>query len=147
MDALAGLAIGAIGMFGLIWEIFTLIASIKVVKKMGEPWWAAIVPFYHDYVLYKHVWIGWIGIVAAVLQCFGNSVQSMQESGSMMGMGGLSGICGLVYFVLHIIFCIKLSKAFGHGTGYALGLIFLEPIFILMLGFSEDRYLGNPSEV
>jgi hypothetical protein len=37
---------------------------------------------------------------------------------------------------------LDLAKSFGRGTGFALGLIFLSPIFLLILGFGSDRYLG-----
>ena len=37
----------------------------------------------------------------------------------------------LAYFgvsVMHILISVKMSCSFGHGVGYALGLIFLTPI-------------------
>lgn len=37
----------------------------------------------------------------------------------------------------------KLSKAFGHGIGFTLGLIFLSPIFMLILGFGNSQYIGK----
>ena len=45
--------------------------------------------------------------------------------------------------VVQIIQCVKLSKAFGHGAGYAVGLIFLTPIFMLILAFGKSQYVGN----
>ena len=44
--------------------------------------------------------------------------------------------------VISIMQNIKLSKAFGHGGGYAVGLILLQPIFILILGFGKSTYVG-----
>lgn len=44
--------------------------------------------------------------------------------------------------VLSIIQCIRLSKAFGKGVGFTFGLIFLSPIFLLILGFGNDKYIG-----
>jgi hypothetical protein len=35
-----------------------------------------------------------------------------------------------------------LSKSFGHGVGFTLGLIFLSPIFIPILGFGGSLYVG-----
>ena len=37
----------------------------------------------------------------------------------------------------------KLSKAFGHGVGFTVGLFFLRPIFLLILGFGGSVYLGK----
>ena len=39
--------------------------------------------------------------------------------------------------------CIGLAKSFGHGGGFACGLIFLNIIFICILGFSKEFvYIG-----
>ncbi|NZA37287.1 DUF5684 domain-containing protein [Eubacterium callanderi] len=40
----------------------------------------------------------------------------------------------------------KLSKAFGHGAGYTIGLLLLRPVFILILGFGSAEYKGNPEQ-
>jgi hypothetical protein len=55
----------------------------------------------------------------------------------------VSGIAALVFLVIYIIGLHKLSKAFGHGVGFTLGLIFFEPIFMLILGFGSSRYIGK----
>lgn len=34
----------------------------------------------------------------------------------------------------------KLSKAFGHGAGYTVGLVLLRPIFMLILGCGSSQY-------
>jgi hypothetical protein len=41
-------------------------------------------------------------------------------------------------FVVYIDF----AKAFGQGTLFGLGLIFLSPIFICILGFGDAQYVG-----
>ena len=48
---------------------------------------------------------------------------------------GLIGISSVIYSV-------KLVRSFGHGIGFAIGLIFLQPIFMLIQGFSNDPYYG-----
>ena len=37
------------------------------------------------------------------------------------------------------------SKAFGHGFGFGVGLFLLHPIFSMILGFGSDQYQGNQS--
>ena len=54
----------------------------------------------------------------------------------------IGGVIALAGYIVNIIGMHKLSLAFGHGVGFTLGLIFLNPIFILILGFSGDQYLG-----
>ena len=44
--------------------------------------------------------------------------------------------------VLMIMVYVKLAKAFGKGAGYAVGLIFLNVIFMPMLAFSDAEYEG-----
>ena len=48
--------------------------------------------------------------------------------------------------VLNIVFLIialnGLSKSFGYGVGFTLGLLFLSPIFVLILGFGDAKYIG-----
>ena len=46
-------------------------------------------------------------------------------------------------FVFYIISEYRLCKAFGHGGGWTVGLIFLNFIFIMMLGFGKSKYQGN----
>ena len=44
--------------------------------------------------------------------------------------------------VMNIMACVKMSMSFGHGTGFAIGLILLNPIFLLILAFDGSAYIG-----
>ena len=47
----------------------------------------------------------------------------------------------LIYFIaVNCKFCDGLSKAFGHGGAFATGLFFMQPIFLMILGFNKDEY-------
>ena len=46
---------------------------------------------------------------------------------------------------LQIYLAINLSKAFGMGSGFAVGLFFLAPIFTCILGFGKAEYQGTPA--
>lgn len=48
----------------------------------------------------------------------------------------------IIIAVISIMYSVKLAKAFGRGIPFALGLIFLQPIFMLILGFGDDPYYG-----
>lgn len=37
---------------------------------------------------------------------------------------------------------VKLGKAFNQSTGFIIGLIFLTPIFEMILGFGSAQYVG-----
>ena len=37
---------------------------------------------------------------------------------------------------------IKFAKAFGKGIGFGIGLVFLNTIFVLILGLGDAEYIG-----
>jgi len=102
--------------FALIIAILTIVGYWKIFSKAGEPGWAAIIPFYNQYVLAKIT--------------FGN------------GWLFLLLIIPFVNFIFMIAMMYKLSKSFGHGIGYCIGLIFLPFIFNLIIAFDNSEYLG-----
>lgn len=141
MDSLTTLLLAGIGtMFILIvgWYILQVIAYWKIFVKAGEPGWKAIIPFYNTYTQYKFTWnirAFWIvligGIVGAVLQEATDGIASL-----------LGSLILLIVAIFNIISLNKLARAFGHGVGFTIGLFFLNPIFMLILGFSGDEYIG-----
>jgi uncharacterized membrane protein YhaH (DUF805 family) len=48
----------------------------------------------------------------------------------------------VVGFVILIIMTNDLSKSFGHGVGFTLGLLFLSLIFYYILAFGSSTYRG-----
>ena len=46
------------------------------------------------------------------------------------------------HIVVAIILQIKLAKAFGYPSAFAIGLIFLPNIFQLIMGFDNSKYIG-----
>ncbi|MCI7744753.1 DUF5684 domain-containing protein [bacterium] len=48
----------------------------------------------------------------------------------------------LFAFVVNILLVVRKCRAFGHGVGFAIGMLFFEPIFMLILGFGSSAYLG-----
>ena len=44
--------------------------------------------------------------------------------------------------VYTVILNIRLAKSFGKGVGFGIGLLFLEYIFIMILGFGSAQYIG-----
>ena len=93
-----------------------IVANWKLFTKAGEPGWAAIIPFYSNYVLFKIAFgNGWLFLLCLV---------------------------PIVNIVINIMLFFKLSKAFGHGVGFGLGLLFLSPIFLLILAFGSSEYVG-----
>lgn len=96
--------------------VLTLIAWWKLFVKAGKPGWAAIVPFYNTYCMYDITFgNGWLFLLTFV-PC--------------------------VNFVILIMMQFKLAKAYGQSTGFGFGLLFLNTIFVLILGFGKSEYIG-----
>lgn len=116
--------------------ILAIIGTWIVFKKAGKPGWAAIIPFYSTYVLYDITWgNGILGLVFIALVL----VNAFQ-------LAYLGAVCGLIAFVLNIITNYKLAKAFDYSVLFTVGLIFLNPIFMMILAFSKNTYLGVPQD-
>src|SRR5581483_6229921 len=110
-------AAGAFGVIGIIWlaVVVLMIAALwKIFAKAGEPGWAAIVPIYNLLVILKIVGrpVWWIVLL----------------------------LVPFVNIIVMFVLAFDLSKAFGKGAGFALGMIFLGPIFYPMLGFGSATY-------
>lgn len=99
--------------------LVTLISMWVVFDKAGEPGWAIFVPFYNTVVLAR---IGgnpeWLGLVCALSPL-------------------VPAIGSAINLILFIYLSIGVAKAFGKGTLFGLGLVFLPFIFYPILAFSE----------
>jgi len=93
-----------------------IIALWKVYEKAGRPGWGAIIPFYNYYLLFDIAWGKGILFLLMLVPC--------------------------VNVVVYIICMIKLAQAFGKSVGFGIGLAFLSPIFLLILGFGDAQYIG-----
>ena len=58
-------------------------------------------------------------------------------------MAMISGVVGLVCLVISVVGDYKLAKCFGKGIGTFIGLLFLQPIFMMILGFGDAEYVGK----
>ncbi len=96
--------------------VFEIAAFWKVFVKAGQPGWAAIIPIYNYYIMLKIIGRpGWWLILFLI---------------------------PLVNFIMWIIVALDIAKSFGKTSGFAVGLIFLYPIFIPIIGFGAATYRG-----
>ena len=115
-NAAAGAAFGVIGLVWLAVVLLMVAALWKIFAKAGEPGWAAIVPIYNLLVILKIVGrpVWWIVLL----------------------------LVPFVNLIVAFVLAFDLAKAFGKGAGFALGMIFLGPIFYPILGFGDAKYSG-----
>lgn len=94
--------------------IVNLIAAIKIYKKLGLPGWGVIVPIYGQWILLKAVDLpGWLSILPVA-----------------------NGIA-------LIVANYRLAGKFGKSAGFGLGLVFLPPIFYMILGFGKASVVSE----
>lgn len=96
--------------------VLSVIAYWRIFTKAGEPGWGCIVPFYGQYLLFKIAWgNGWLFLLMFV---------------------------PVVNVVVYLIALYKLCAAFGYGIGFFIGMLFLTPIFLMIMAFGPSEYYG-----
>ncbi len=129
------------------WLVLQIVAWWKIFTKAGQPGWKCLIPVYNQYTQFKITWdplYFWVMIALVI------GFVVLMPLGIFIGgiMGVLIGLLAVVAYVAAFVIGItathRLSQAFGHGVGFTLGLLFLQPIFTLILGLGGDQYRGNP---
>ncbi len=113
--------------FIIIALVVAIVAYWKIFTKAGEAGWKSLIPIYNSVVLFKIVGLNpWLLLLylTSIIPCVG----------------------AIVMLVLTIILNLRLAKAFGKSTGFAVGLILLPFIFTLILAFGSAEYVGPQTE-
>ena len=129
-------------MIAFAWWLLQIIANWRIFTKAGEAGWKSIIPIYGDYISYKIAWqpaYFWLTFILGIVSSY---LQGTLETGESLTVYMLVILIKIILVIISIMYSIKLARAFGRGTGFAIGLIFLPPIFMLILGFGDDRYYG-----
>ena len=141
VTAVAGGFLGASAAIAIAIYVLLVIADWKIFTKAGEKGWKSIIPIYNIYISFKivgmKVWF-WPLLIISLVQSIISSVAGEQATVTLIA-GVIAAIIGLVAYIL---FCGKTAKAFGKGTGYAVGIFFFPNIFTLILGFGSAKYEG-----
>ena len=95
-------------------SLFYIIAMWKIFTKAGKAGWLIFIPIVNMYVMFDIVYgKGWKFLLLLV---------------------------PFLNVIIEILFFIDLAKAYGKGTGFGIGLIFLGFIFIPILGYGSATY-------
>ena len=130
------------------WYVLTLVARWRVFTKAGLAGWKSLIPLYSEYCTFKISWkttFFWIVLAAGFAS---GILTGMIENGENVSafVSLLASLLGMAITAINLIMNIKLSQRFGHGVLFGLGLMFLPPLFTMILGLGESEYLGNPEE-
>jgi len=104
-------------LFCLVVAAFFIVCSWKIFTKAGQPGWASIIPIYATIVQLRIIGKPWWWLLLFLIP--------------------------LVNIVFGIWATNLVSKSFGKGVGFTLGLIFLGFIFVPLLAFDRSiQYVG-----
>ena len=108
-----------IWIISLVIGVIGIIAQCKLFTKAGKAGWISLVPLWNMYTLFEISGMsGWMFLLLCV---------------------------PFLNFVMLILLWVKIAQAFGKSGLFAVGLIFLCPIFILILAFGNSTYVLNGS--
>jgi len=116
---IAGIGTFFMIMLILAWVVLVVVAEWKIFTKAGKHGWKSLIPIYSDYTMLQI-------LNMEPLLCL------------LMLIPGAN-------FMLKIVMQVRLAHSFKKGTGFAIGLILLSPIFEMILGFGSAKYTQLPS--
>lgn len=152
-------------MLSFAWAALPVIGMWMVFEKAGEPGWKALIPFYSLYIMFKIgerkkywwmyligsivtclaalvVWAYLLWAVFAIVFAFGaidagwNTLVSIWPIPVIAGI--IAAISGVVSWIALIFGYAGICKKMNQGIGMVLGLVFLAPIFWMILGVNEE---------
>ncbi len=101
---------------GLIWVIIAIIGYWKMFTKAGEAGWKSIIPIWNTLVWLKIIGRPWWWILLFLIP--------------------------VVNVVILVICAYDTALSYGHGFGFTLGLVFLQSLFLVILGWGDSKYVG-----
>ena len=146
-------------MISLAITVFVIVCMWMIFEKLGIEGWKCLIPFYNAYVLFKRIYSTsafFVGLVASLVMIFSTVALATTAFAGLAGLLDIFGtfreitvgsilvpviliiISTIVLLVLEVMLNIKLSQTFGKSGAYAVGLIFLTPIFLGILAFDSN---------
>ncbi|MBQ6520415.1 MAG: hypothetical protein IJI14_17000 [Anaerolineaceae bacterium] len=120
------------------------VGKFFVFKKAGKTPWHGFIPVLSDWHQLDLSWnrmIAWLWVGILIICC-------LFLSGIFSGLmkpyihDSLTIVFVITLYIIMIIDCYQLAKAFGKNFFFVLGLFFLFPIFMVILGLDNSKYLG-----
>jgi hypothetical protein len=104
--------------------VVSLIGMWKVFTKAGQPGWAVLIPIYNFIVLLRVAGLPWYWVFTPLVAF-------------------IPTLVAIACMALAIITFHRISTRFSQGVGFTIGLTLLAPIFWLILGFGNSKYVGE----
>ena len=144
---IAGLFTGAVVIVmlvvSLLYYVITALGLGRMFRKAGEPAWKAWIPGYNLYILYKRCWTAKMFWIWLVVDFAGALISKLNSDNLILSLIAIA--LGIASIVIMAKQCGRVARAYGRGTGTAVGLFFLPMIFDCILGFGKAVYTA-PAE-
>ena len=124
--------------------VLSIVAGWKVLDKAGDHGWKILIPIYGTYCIYKAAdseGVFWGTVFTTVVTYFLTYV--FADTNFNIGIIILTVIELIILIVFRVKYVKRMAEVFGKTTGFAVGLFFLEPIFLIILGFGSARHYRN----
>ena len=115
----------------LAWKILTRIGEYRVLQHIGENGWKALIPFYREITFFKRLDMKYEGITF-IFASIGALLFSTRSE-------AIYSICAFVALFCILIYYYKIVKIYNHGFWFYMGLVFLQPIFWMILGSEKPN--------
>ena len=127
------------------------IGMAKTFERTGQPSWAVLIPIYNAIVLLRVAGLPRYGVLPILIPFVGMITSWIIPSESLGGTESIlvkliigAVVIGMIAFPFWITWVHHhISRRFGHGIGFTIGLTLLAPIFWLILGFGSSKYIGE----
>ena len=123
--------------------ILALIGRWRIFRKFGEAGWKSLIPFYGKWGEYGYTWnpksVLW-NVIETIVDYVRDSDVIVRRQGPLLTV---------VTIAVIVIAAYKLSRAFGHGVGYAIGLVLVPRLQSLQRAggaLAEDAGIGAAPE-
>ena len=147
MVLVVGLFTGAVAIamlvVSLLYYVITALGLGRMFRKAGEPAWKAWIPVYNLYILFKLCWTTKMFWIWLVVDFAGVLISKLNSDNLILAL--IAIVLGIASIVIMAKKCGRVARAYGRGTGTAVGLFFLPMIFDCILGFGESVYTA-PAE-
>ena len=123
-DPSAGILAGvssALFIIAVILVVLNILAYWKIFEKAGENGWKSIIPFYNTYTMFKISW--------------------------GKGLYFFLTFIPFVGIVFEYIALYKLCRCFEKSVGFFVGLLFIRPVFLLIMAFDSSEYTEPEGEI
>ena len=119
---------GDISTISIVYYVLVVIAMYRIFTKAGQAGWKSLIPIYNYYILCKIVHYSFFIVVFSIV------IMCIPIIGTLIGL--------ILLAISILIINYKLSKRFGHGILFTIGLLLFQPLFYLILGFGSSKYRG-----